>query len=290
MRLIIFITALALLPVSALANRVAVLPASYTVANSGEETDEPTRMIQEAVLNGVQDAECEAVLGPEVAEAMKKAVPEGAKCEDKACLLSVANEAKADETILVAVTKLGDMEYEIQVVLGHGEEATEQKNDGIYLVAGEVRRLVAVLIQKSIFSRKEAAVGPEPIMETDTTAKEPESVSRNRVSPKVFWPVLGVTGALLAGWAATEIVVYKRYEALKSGGKDKAYWDTTNTLQKLDLALVCLAGAGVVATGVLLFLTDFENENEKAKDQSRAFSIAPVALENGGMMMIHKKF
>ncbi len=132
-------------------------------------------------------------------------------------------------------------------------------------------------------SENEDTVG----FKTDTEEQEPK---RNRLSPEAFWATFGVTGALLAGWAITESIVFNRHNTLEAGDRDRAYWDTTQNLQKVEWALFSAAGAGVAATIVLLFFTNFDEENDKMKGESQAFSVAPAALENGGMMMFHKKF
>lgn len=286
MRSLYILAVSVLLSVPVYAADVVLLPVKHRNQETGATSVQAVKIIRESATKGIGDAELGVIKGPKVRRALKQAKGKAGDDCDQACLAAVAQKLGVAQAVLVAVTEIGDMEYEVRIALARGEGSKDVLYDGIFVVAAEVRRLVAQVLQKWQ-SRAAAAASPAPVLI--------EAPAPRGLKPTAFWVAAGATVALGIGFGITEGVVYKRYKELESGGENQAYWDKTRKLQLTERILGGATAAALVTTTVLLFLTDFNNEpgepgEPTAAAQPVAVRLVPSVTAHGSMVSVIGRF
>ncbi len=133
--------------------------------------------------------------------------------------------------------------------------------------------------------KTEEASPKEPEQAGETGPKpqeEPKKKDRKRLSPAVFYSMLGVTGALAVGTVVLEFAVNGQVSKLEDDPSDKGAADKGESLQVGERILLVATGAAVVTTIVLIFFTDFKRKKEKPEDKTTAITVAAPFVTEGG--------
>ena len=291
MRSLAAICALAtcLLPAAAAADKVAILPVSYTRADGGEVSSQTVKKIEDEVAAGVQEAGFEVVR-----------VEDRRSCEKSDCLAGVADELGADEAVAVDVLVEDETSYSLKIVYAHREKVEEERTAGFFVVLEWLKGSVALSLQKAVEAPVvEEPVVKEPVVEKpvveEPVVKEPvvkESVDDEEgISPAALYVSAGVTGALLIAWGITDIVVHSKYKDLKESDADEEKWlddrESAQNLQTADRVLLGLTAAGLFTTALLFFVVDFGDKDD-APVEVTGFGPAPTA--GGGGLLLRGRF
>ncbi len=292
MRTLSLSIAFILLPLSAFAEKVALLPPEYRVVETGTDSPELSAMVEQSAVQGAKEAGWETLTGSTVAAAAESAAGGPAsQCRNEACLGKVADALGVDEVIFISIFDF-DGHYKIAMfqARGKGEIASPYGNDTILLstVSGLVKGMLLELSPKTADVPPPAEEPPPPDEPEAEPEPETQDEKKDGLAPTAFWVSLGVTGALAVSWGIVEGVGYSRYKDLDTNGKDMDYWDSTRSLQIADRILFPLACAGAATTIVLFFLTDFEGGVDEGNNQ--AYSIAPVLSKDAGFLVLEGRF
>lgn len=115
-----------------------------------------------------------------------------------------------------------------------------------------------------------------------------EEEKKKKLSPVIFWSMLGVTGALGAGAVVIgglSVANHNKFKDTPYSESDK-WKDLKDKGKKYNIAffsLIGATGAAVVTTAVLAFFTDFKKE-KKIEKETVALSFIPD--DNGGILML----
>ncbi|MCP4601449.1 MAG: hypothetical protein GY847_13180 [Proteobacteria bacterium] len=282
MRKIIPCIAILLLPVSAMAQKIAVLPVSYTMVWTGAKNDELAEKLQKKIVDEAMKLGYETIDSAAVAQAVAQTGKE--ECKEKTCVAQVNDSVSADEAVFVSVRNNDDVEFMIEAVFAKGEGISEVK-------AGSRTSVMEWIARKVIESLPEVEQPVKP--EQPESDEEPEHLdseedSRKPVAPVAFWTSFGVTAGLVVGWAVVEGIAYKKLDDYS----DKPQADRTNKerdeIKSWRIASRVLLGtmaAGAITTTVLGFFTDF-----KKSDDSTNVSLAPAWTQYGGALMLQGSF
>ena len=275
---------------------------------------EAVAKVMEKILEGVGEAGWEALPAEAVAGSIGRISPDG-PCAEADCLAEVAKDAGADEALLISIVDEDRTSYDLKVALANREGVEVQKTAGFFVVLEWLRGTVALILQKPAREPEEVE-GAAPVAageiagegEAEIAAKDGggeedgpgENGPANQATPKdgkklgpvPFYVSAAATGALLISWGVTDAVVHSRYEELRDDDMEREDWlekrDSARSLQTADRVLLGIAAAGVLATGVLFFLTDFDREVEEENPGVRA--VGPTAFEGGGGLSIAGEF
>jgi len=297
MRTSIFIAICWLMPLSALAQKVVVLPVSYWLVWEDAASVEKAQAVMDEVGLAVSEAGYEVVRGDPVASAAASASgAKAADCRDSVCLSKVAAQFAAENALFISITEEGLM-YNVEIILAKGEpEVGPLGGNFAKLLTGVVSMVKTVLLPASKSADETVPKEPEPVeyvpvepkaaqeTETATAAEETEDTGEKSLDPIPFYAVAGVTGALVLSWVIVESIGYSKLDKLESGEWSE---DDAKKLQTADRVLLGLAVAGAIATTVLGVLTDFSGNQE---EQAVAKLPVPTVIENGGMLVIEGRF
>jgi len=317
---------LCLLPGAARAAKVAIVPVEYVQVQSGEARDAAVQ-VEDKVAEGAREAGYEVVRGAAVADAVKASAACAAAARDRACLEAVAEALGADEAIAVSVTDDDHTTYRVEVVHARRDKVVDERTAGFFVVLEWVRGTVALTLQrpasqapqpassqKSQESQKSQTAPVPPAAPVPGTSDSPRPLHR-----AAFWTGVGVTGALVVAFAATDIATSSRYNDLKderAAARSQADWDAAHRLQVADRVLLGFSLAAAVATTVMAFFTEFGGEDEipptpfveggasssSSSEEESASSpplkkgaggisaLAPFALPNGGGLALEGRF
>ncbi len=293
MRTLILIAICWLMPICALAQKVAVLPVSYWLVWEDAESVEKADAVMDDVGLAVAESGYEMIHGDPVNEAAASASgAKAADCRDQACLAAVAAALNADNAMFISITEEGLM-YNVEIIMAEGEsESGPLGGNFTKLLAG-----VVIMVKTALPKLKEEVAEEEPLpveyvpVVSEEPASEPapepeaaEDKGKKKLNPVPFYVVAGVTGALAISWVIVESIGYSKEDELTSGE-----WsvDDAKKLQTADRVLLGLTVAGAITTTVLGFFTDFSKKQE-GKTISRI--PVPTAIENGGMLMVEGRF
>ena len=290
MRTIIILILIYLVPLSALAQKVAVLPVSYWLVWKNAESVEKAKAIQEEVAEGAFEAGFEVLRGAEVEDAVwSSAGVKASDCRDSECLSSVAEKLGVENALFVSITEEGLL-YNVEVILAKGEAESGPLGGNFAKLKKGVRSMVKTVLQ-STKKEPEPEATPPPSIETETEP-EPEPTTEEQaeskgISPIPFYITAGLTSAIAITYVVTESVGYARYNKLEEGDQDD--WenkkDALKPLQTTSRVFMGLTVAGAIATTVLFFLTDFD------KDESTPTAkLTPVPTDGGGLLMLNGRF
>jgi hypothetical protein len=148
---------------------------------------------------------------------------------------------------ILRIEKDGHETWEREIVLSRGEKASYT----IDLPAVEDEQV----------EEQEGQGGEEP---APSTAKEPPD--EPGLEPLAFWTVMGSTAGVLAASAVTGGLVLarrSRYDGMDVEDDWRSFRSVTRRLAVATDVLWAVGGAGIVATVVLAFLTDFQPRKDE---------------------------
>ena len=219
----------------------------------------------------------------------------------------VAKKLNVDEIIKAEVIDDDQTSYTIEVVFARRPAIKKEQTAGFFVVLEWLKGQVAIALQKpaTVTSDKPSsdesspAVKPDgtettPQKDTDTLL-EPDKADDGKLSPAPFYVAAAVTGALFVGWGITDLVVHKKFTDLKEGKVDADNWtsrrDSLSSLQTVDRVLLGATIVGVLTTGVLFFMTDFDTKKDAGKATDKvAAKFIPTVAPNGGMLILKGSF
>ncbi|MCP4678918.1 MAG: hypothetical protein GY854_26200 [Deltaproteobacteria bacterium] len=276
---------------------MAILPVLYTLYNTGETSPEKSDKVQEAAGHAARDSGAEIIQASKLDEALDAVTQSRPDtCRDQECIRKLADHLSATNVIFISVVDKEGM-YEVTVVPAHGD-ATTVKPFGTFTsltdrIFGIVKELLDSQVEEEPIVVKEEdpeEKDEEPVKEYEYEKLEPEK-EQEGLAPTAFYISAGVTGALALTWGIIDLVVYSRYKKLDAGTKkSNDYWETTKSLKGADWAFMGMTAAGLVTTGVLFFLTNFDKKKQETTQDDPDITLAPAVLENGGMMTIGGRF
>ncbi len=307
MRSLILGLVLSVLPITALADRVAVLPVQYFVVWENAPSVDKAALIRQKIVDAIARAQLTTIEGEPLTRALDEVTDHRPDtCRDKSCLSSLADELDADEVIYLSVEESG-AKYTIKLVLARGATTTGELFGPFSAAQAKVRELV----ETALTPPEEAPIAPpiepplepppptpaSPLETTPPTAKPialgttDEPAPEQGLSPVAFYLSAGVTVALGAAFAVTDIRVTRTYRDCKPRGSCKtSVIEAAETLQVVDWFLAGGFAAAAVTTGVLFFLTDFNGSNRADEDTSSRTAVTPAMTENAGMIVVHGRF
>ena len=274
-----------------LADKVVIAPVSYRLVWKDAESETKARLVEEQAAAAAVEAGMEPVRGDVVKEAVQKVLGRSDRCVSSDCLAKVAVEVGAEQAVSVSIEESG-AQHKIAVALARGEGTVGELFGEMQVVLKGVRSMVKEVLESE--QRAEAAAvepeekqaGPERIEEEPRPGAiivHDKPDPGIQLSPVPFYITAGATVALTATALVLDKVVADRWERLSDGDEDVDYWEKSRTLQKVDRAVIGFACAGVVATGVLFFLTDFKGDEA---DGEGAVSIeVGVASDSAGAIV-----
>jgi hypothetical protein len=242
-------------------DKVVILPLSFESDISA--ITEPSRTtLEQAVIEGAGDAGMEICQGS-CATSAAKAAGQGDTYQDRSCLARIAQEAQAGEALAVRVVERGELDYELILVFAQGGTVHRHAEDGFFVVAAELRRLVALGLTQGKATQQPAL--SEPARESRPT---PDLELRPRpVNAQVFWAMLAGTGVSAMAFVATDLTGLTLFRRADSASE-------LETLQLIDRMLLGTTAALSVATFVLAFFTDFHSGRADERNKSN-IEIAP---------------
>jgi hypothetical protein len=218
--------------------------------------------------------------------------------------------------------------YRVEVTHARRDKVVDERTAGFFVVLEWVRGTVALTLQKPASQAAEpaasqaAAVSPEASLagaaaperrdpsDASPSASAPATSDRRKLIPKaIFWTGVGVTGALLVSYAATDIATYVRYRDLKSSpppARSQGDWDAAHRLQIADRTLLGFTLAAAAATTVMYFFTEFESSEPSEAPlappeiggmggrvgdrRARVVGWGPFPLPGGGGLVVEGRF
>jgi hypothetical protein len=310
---ILFAAATWLLPLEAGAAKVAIAKVDYTLLQPGDSR-EAAAQVEGKVAEGAREAGFEPVRGALVVEAVRGVPACAEKERAQECLAAVAEKLGADEAVAVAVTDDEHASYRVEVTFARRDAVADERTAGFFVVLEWVRGAVALALQ-----RPAPESSPQPVPQPASSASQPSPASPvSAVAPvpavpppadsgpakplhrAVFWTGVGVTGALLVAFAATDAATNARYndlEAESPAARSQDDWDAARRLQVADRALLGCTLAAAAATTVIFFFTDFEgtyrDRTVSGGDSSGAPPVsvlAPFATTDGAGLILQGRF
>ena len=297
---------LILAPSAAEAAKAAIVPVEYVHLQPGEAAD-AARQVEDKVAEGAIQAGFEVLRGAAVTDAVKRSPACAASAKERACLEAVAEALGADEAIAVSVTDDDHTSYRVEIVHARRAAVTDERTAGFFVVLEWVRGAVALALQKPASQAEEPpATQSPPSAEKDPSdrsdasdgsdASPPAPLPANDahskpLRPAIFWTGVGITGALVVAYAATDIATYARYKGLKdesAAERSQADWDAAHRLQVADRVLLGFAIAAAAATTVMGFFTDFAPSQPSPTGGGLGWG--PFALPNGGGLVLEGRF
>lgn len=305
-----FAVVLSLASAVCFADGIALFPVTYERTDGGEVAPELVDKVAKKAAEGVREAGFEIVPRAKVDASIEK-VSAKAPCVDRECLAAVADDLGAADALLVSVVDEDRTTFRVTVALARREGVSEEKTAGFFVILEWLRGTVALTLQKAVTPSVETVEQPDST-EGEGETEEPKQVEEEatpeesaegpgevvaplddgKLGPVPFYVSAAVTGALLISWGVTDAVVHSRYEELRDDDMEREDWlekrDSARSLQTADRVLLGIAAAGVLATGVLFFLTDFDREVEQENPGIRA--VGPTAFKGGGGLSIAGEF
>jgi hypothetical protein len=303
MRITTLVAVLLFLPLAAsAAEKVAVLPVSYTIYKTDSVSEERALKVADAVAAGVERVGLDPARGDDIIAASRDLAPKGASyCDRLACAKQVAERVGAAYAIFVSVVDK-DGQFEIEVIGTDAEPITASPFGTFRSMTRRVAGLVETSLREAINTNPHAgaAAEDEAVEEnlgTDESPARPDTAAEpageagqtetpvgKGLSPVPFIAVASVTGALAVGWVAVEVVGYNK----KSDTEGDL--DRYKPLQIGARVLLGCAAAGLVTTVVLFFLTDFKHSEAEASRASARWRLTPAPLSNGGLLVLDRGF
>jgi hypothetical protein len=283
------------------AAKVAIAAVRYVQVQSGEAA-EAARQIEDKVADGAREAGYEVLRGAAVADAVRESAACAGAAMDRACLEAVAEALGVDEAIAVSVTDDDHTSYRVEVIHARRDKVVDERTAGFFVVLEWVRGTVALTLQKP--ATPASAPAPEPaksdasdLSDASDTPPAPAAPAAPAPKPKplhraLFWTGVGVTGALIVAYAATDIGTFVKYGDLKETpppDRSQADWDAAHRLQVADRVLLGFSIAAAAATTVMYFFTDFEDPSQPSP-AGGGLGWAPVILPNGGGLALEGRF
>jgi hypothetical protein len=303
MRTIIIISVCLVFPLASFAaERVAVLPVSYTMYKTNASSEERALKVADAVAMGVERAGLEPVRGDEVTAASRELAPDGESyCNQPACAREVAAQVGAAFAVFVSVVDK-EGQFDIEVLGTDSEPITASPFGTFRSMTRRVSGLVETSIREAVSMRgtppsapvddettsagpKEEPPPPSPAPDNtaETVAPPVEDEDDGGISPVPFIVTSVLTGGLIAGYVSVEVIGYKR-------DQDNATEEDTRTLRITSRALLGCAATGVVASVVLFFLTDFHSGDAEAAKTARNWHVLPSLAPSGGGLLLEGRF
>ncbi len=282
MRKSILCIAILLLPVSAAAQKIAILPVSYTMVWTGAKNDELAGKLEEKIVGEAKNAGYEIVDSAAVVQAVAQTGK--GECKEKTCVSQVKDTLAADEAIFISVRNNDDVEFMIEIVFAKAESISEAKAGSRASVAEWIARKVIESLPE--IEQPAEPAHTEPVDEPDQPV--PEEEDGKPVAPVAFWTSFGVTAALVVGWSVVEGVAYKKlddYSDKPQIDRTKKERDEVASWRTASRVLLGTMAAGVITTTVLGFLTEFEK-----KDDSTSVSFGPTWTREGGALVLQGSF
>ncbi len=287
MRYLLSIAIVLLLPVSTLAETVAVLSVTYTDYKTASSPKERSDKVKEAVFSAIE------TVGMTPIDLEERAGDNGsiAECANAICAGDAARKADADIGIVVSVIDK-DGEFEIVIHLStHSSPVTATPfcsfNSMLQRVAGFVESALAEKRQQEddtgALSEEEdkpdTSDASAPTEETPSPPPLKESPKKRLkpLSPIPFYTMLGLTLAFGGSYAAIESIGFTRSKTID----DKS---DLRPLQITSYALLGCTAASGITTIILVFFTDFKSRKDSRQEQassSPTLYIAPAASPDG---------
>jgi len=277
-----------LMPLVAIAEKVAIVPVSYTMVWEKTKSPESALIVEDNVAAGAKEAGYEVIRGTKVSKVVNAITGKNSKCNQKECLEKVAKELGVEEAIFVSVEETGPR-HVYKIFFSKRSGTAGEKTGAFFKASQEIKTQVERILSKP----------PQKIKKT--TAKQPTSVSKisdneettdKKLSPKAFYITATATGVFAITWGVLEIIGHSKFKNLESSNEDLGTWndekDKIKKLQTFDRVAMSLTMAGVITSSVLFFLTDFSKDKDNNK--SGIDAIAPVVNNNGGSLMIQGRF
>lgn len=277
------------LPLTALAESVAVLPVTYRVYRTNQMSEERAAKVKEAVVRGVENAGLTPMTGADIdQESSALASPNETYCKSSECTLEVAHKVGADLGVLVWVSDQ-DGQFDIQIITTHAEPIAKSPFGTLKSVAKRIEALVEDslkeglrnLLSKAGADNSTTTMNGEtdaddapvdgPIDETESSpiadhSKAPPApiVSKRKpFSPPVFWSFFGVTAAVGVGYGISETVGFvKKKETDNPSDSEEKKLEAWQLANRITLGVTA---AGVIATGVVAFFTEFKDSSELSR-------------------------
>ena len=283
------------LPITALAESVAVLPVTYKIYRTNKASQERAVKVKEAVVRGVENAGFTPMTGADIdQESESLASPNEKYCLSSECTLKVAEKVGADLGVLVWISDQ-DGQFDIQIITTHAEPIAKSPFGTLKSITKRIEALVSDSLKEAARNLpkaeanpgqttqdtsdektdEEAAAGVEPEDEetepdttTDETVMPPAPVvsKKKPFDPPVFWSLFGVTAAVGVGYGISETIGF-----VKKKGTDNPSSSDKKKLESWQLAnriTLGITAAGVIATGVIAFFTNFGSAAETSRNRN----------------------
>jgi hypothetical protein len=295
MRFLLPIAIVCLVPVSTLADTVALLSVTYTDYKTDSSPKERTDKVKETVLEAIERADMvplDRVYNDIYAD-----------CADTLCAREGAEQEDADIGIVVSVVDK-DGQFDIAIHLSTHPRPVAAKpfcsfNSMLQRVSGFVE---SALLESRQKDEKEAHPEEEEEAEDESevrdTASPEEKVPENPaedeapaertkpLSPVPFYAMVGATVVFGGSYAAIESYAYTK-------SKNQEDNSDLRPFQIANYALLgCTVASGITAV-VLVFFTDFKARKRESRDHAFAspdLSITPAASPGGFGLSLSGRF
>jgi hypothetical protein len=284
MRAIAILTMGLLLPLSAVAETVAVSPVSYKGDRKSDQKKERAQRITEEVIRTVESMGLTPITGPEVARESRAFSPLGdGVCRSTECVEEVASRVEADLAVSVAIVdEAGRVDLEIYTA--YAAPVVESTFDMFSALLRRISEEVEASLRQGLkyvrSARKSAESASQVEMQengyrapldlsgqmrdeeapkgalSSAGASPPDSPRKKPVRPAGFWSSVGITMALGVGYGVVEGVGYGKWQADTSPPSDERA--SVEAMQLASRILLGATAAGMVTTTVLAFFTDFK--------------------------------
>lgn len=291
------------LPLTAVAESVAVLPVTYTIYRTNQASEERAAKVMEAVVRGVENAGLTPMTGADInQESSALASPNETYCKSSECALQVAHKVGADLGVLVWVSDQ-DGQFDIQIITTHTDPIAKSPFGTLKSVTKRIEALVEDslkeglrnLLSKANVDDSTPAPGTtttngetdadsapmvEPaddlVVDDSKTPPAPIVSKRKPFDPAHFWSVFGVTAAVGVGYGASETVGFvKKKNTDNPSNSEKKRLDAWQLANRITLGVTA---AGVIATGVMAFFTEFKDSTELGRTNHRELTADRLKL------------
>ena len=289
MRAITVLTVWLFLPLTAVAQNVAVLPVSYKIYRTNSLDEERAAKVKEAVVQGVMNAGLTPMTGEDIDRESRAYAPLGdTYCITSDCPLKVAERVQADLGVAVSVSD-HDGQFDIHIYTTYAEPITASPFGTFNSIRKRITAMVRDALAEALSNQPKAAAPVETEKREDEYVPPPDMSGQMQddevvddkgeksppgpdlqgrkkpIKRPVFWSVFGVTAAVGLGCAGIEILGYVATKTVDDPPqKTLDSWDVERLTNKI---LFGVAATGIVTTTILAFFTDFKGTYKVEKKE-----------------------
>ena len=141
------------LPLTAVAESVAVLPVTYKIYRTNEDSEARAAKVKEAVVRGVEKAGLTPMTGDDIDQASHAlAPPNETYCMSSECVLQVTKQTGADLGVVVSVSDQ-DGQFDIQILTTYAEPIAKSPFGMLKSVLNRITALVADSLKEGLHNR-----------------------------------------------------------------------------------------------------------------------------------------